>query len=53
MAEMHDTTEEYLETILELEEEGIVPLRARIAVQPQHVTTGRGVDGMRVQDHGR
>lgn len=30
MAEMHDTTEEYLETILALEEEGIRPLRARI-----------------------
>jgi len=30
MAEMHDTTEEYLETILELEEEGTVPLRARL-----------------------
>jgi len=30
MAEMHDATEEYLETILELEEEGIVPIRARL-----------------------
>ena len=30
MAEMHDTTEEYLETILEIEEEGIVPIRARL-----------------------
>jgi len=27
---MHDTTEEYLETILALEEEGVRPLRARI-----------------------
>ena len=27
---MHDTTEEYLETILSIEEEGIVPLRARL-----------------------
>src|SRR5262245_46635306 len=27
---MHDTTEEYLETILELEEEGTRPLRARL-----------------------
>jgi DtxR family Mn-dependent transcriptional regulator len=27
---MHDTTEEYLETILEIEEEGIPPLRARL-----------------------
>ncbi len=30
MADLHDTTEEYLETILELEEEGIEPLRARL-----------------------
>jgi DtxR family Mn-dependent transcriptional regulator len=30
MAELHDTTEEYLETILSIEEEGIVPLRARL-----------------------
>jgi DtxR family Mn-dependent transcriptional regulator len=27
---MHDTTEEYLETILSIEEEGVVPLRARL-----------------------
>src|SRR5262245_13064835 len=30
MAEMHDTTEEYLETILSIEEEGVVPMRARL-----------------------
>jgi DtxR family Mn-dependent transcriptional regulator len=30
MAEMHDATEEYLETILEIEEEGIIPIRARL-----------------------
>ncbi len=30
MAEFHDTTEQYLQTILELEEEGITPLRARL-----------------------
>lgn len=30
MAEMHDTTEEYLEQILELEEEGTLPMRARL-----------------------
>src|SRR4051812_7813536 len=30
MAEMHDTTEEYLESILAIEEEGVVPLRARL-----------------------
>jgi DtxR family transcriptional regulator, Mn-dependent transcriptional regulator len=30
VAELHDTTEEYLETILALEEEGVTPLRARL-----------------------
>jgi DtxR family Mn-dependent transcriptional regulator len=30
MAELHDTTEEYLETILALEEEGVPALRARL-----------------------
>jgi DtxR family Mn-dependent transcriptional regulator len=30
MADMHDTTEEYLEQIFDLEEEGTVPLRARL-----------------------
>ncbi len=30
MAELHDTTEEYLETILAIEEEGVVPMRARL-----------------------
>ena len=31
MSDLIDTTEMYLRTILDLEEEGIVPLRARIA----------------------
>lgn len=30
MADLHDATEHYLETILEIEEEGITPIRARI-----------------------
>jgi DtxR family Mn-dependent transcriptional regulator len=30
VAEIHDTTEEYLEAILEIEEEGTVPIRARL-----------------------
>lgn len=30
MAELHDVTEEYLEQILELEEEGVAPMRARL-----------------------
>ncbi|MGW0493640.1 metal-dependent transcriptional regulator, partial [Streptomyces olivaceus] len=31
MARLIDTTEMYLRTVLELEEEGVVPMRARIA----------------------
>ncbi len=30
MAEHHDATEEYLEAILEIEEEGVIPIRARL-----------------------
>src|SRR3954453_22420431 len=30
VAEHHDATEEYLEAILEIEEEGIIPIRARL-----------------------
>jgi DtxR family Mn-dependent transcriptional regulator len=30
VAEWHDTTEEYLEAILEIEEEGVTPIRARL-----------------------
>jgi DtxR family Mn-dependent transcriptional regulator len=30
VAEWHDATEEYLEAILEIEEEGVVPIRARL-----------------------
>lgn len=36
MTDLIDTTEMYLRTILELEEEGIVPLRARIAERLEH-----------------
>ncbi|WP_415856136.1 metal-dependent transcriptional regulator [Sinomonas sp. G460-2] len=36
MTDLIDTTEMYLRTILELEEEGIVPLRARIAERLRH-----------------
>ena len=36
MADLIDTTEMYLKTVLELEEEGIVPLRARIADRLGH-----------------
>ena len=30
MAEHHDATQEYLEAILEIEEEGVIPIRARL-----------------------
>ncbi|ASN51137.1 metal-dependent transcriptional regulator [Sinomonas sp. R1AF57] len=36
MSDLIDTTEMYLRTILELEEEGITPLRARIAERLRH-----------------
>ncbi|NDK32744.1 metal-dependent transcriptional regulator [Nesterenkonia haasae] len=36
MTDLIDTTEMYLRTILDLEEEGIVPLRARIAERLEH-----------------
>ncbi len=36
MTDLIDTTEMYLRTILELEEEGIVPLRARISERLGH-----------------
>ena len=51
MAELHDTTEEYLETILALEEEGVVPMRARLverlglSAAAVSETVGRLVDG--------
>jgi DtxR family Mn-dependent transcriptional regulator len=51
VAELHDTTEEYLETILALEEEGVVPMRARLverlglSAAAVSETVGRLVDG--------
>ena len=36
MTDLIDTTEMYLRTILELEEEGITPMRARIAERLDH-----------------
>ena len=51
MSDLIDTTEMYLRTIFELEEEGIVPLRARIAERLGHsgptVAPDRGADGAR------
>jgi DtxR family Mn-dependent transcriptional regulator len=51
VAELHDTTEEYLETILSLEEEGVIPMRARLverlglSAAAVSETVGRLVDG--------
>ena len=36
MNDLIDTTEMYLKSIIELEEQGIVPLRARIAERLEH-----------------
>ena len=36
MADLIDTTEMYLKTILELEEDGVTPLRARIVDRLGH-----------------
>ena len=41
MTDLIDTTEMVLRTILELEEEGIVPMRARIAERLEHYRPDR------------
>jgi DtxR family Mn-dependent transcriptional regulator len=57
MAEMHDTTEEYLEQIIELEEEGTTPMRARLverlglSAASVSETVGRLVDNGFVEMH--
>ncbi len=57
MAEMHDTTEEYLEQIIELEEEGVTPMRARLverlglSAASVSETVGRLVDNGFVEMH--
>jgi DtxR family Mn-dependent transcriptional regulator len=57
MAELHDTTEEYLEQIIELEEEGVTPMRARLVerlgLSPASVseTVGRLVENGFVEMH--
>src|ERR1700742_925196 len=58
MAEMHDTTEEYLESILAIEEEGVVPMRARLverlglSAAAVSETVGRLSDNGFVELHG-
>lgn len=52
MAELHDPTEQYLENILELEEEGITPLRARL-VERLDLSAPAVSEGVaRLEDHG-
>ena len=57
MTDLIDTTEMYLRTIFELEEEGITPLRARIAERLGHsgptVSPDRRPHGARRADHRR
>src|SRR6476659_286971 len=55
---MHDTTEEYLETILAIEEDGVIPLRARLverlglSAAAVSETVGRLSDNGFVELHG-
>ncbi len=52
MSELIDTTEMYLRTILELEEEGIVPMRARIAERLEHSGPTVSQTVARMEKHG-
>ena len=45
MSDLIDTTEMYLRTIYELQEEGITPMRARIAERLGHSGPHRLADG--------
>jgi len=52
MAEMHDTTEEYLEHIFSLEEEGIPPMRARLVERLGLSAAAVSETVQRLQDRG-
>lgn len=52
MTDLIDTTEMYLRTILELEEEGIVPMRARIAERLDHSGPTVSQTVARMERHG-
>jgi DtxR family transcriptional regulator, Mn-dependent transcriptional regulator len=58
MAELHDATEEYLEAILAIEEDGVIPLRARLverlglSAAAVSETVGRLSDNGYVELHG-
>lgn len=52
MTDLIDTTEMYLRTVLELEEEGIVPMRARIAERLEHSGPTVSQTVARMERHG-
>ena len=52
MAEWHDTTEEYLEAVLSLEEEGIRPMRARLVERLGLSAAAVSETVARLADHG-
>jgi DtxR family transcriptional regulator, Mn-dependent transcriptional regulator len=52
VAELHDTTEEYLETILSIEEEGVVPMRARLVERLGLSAAAVSETVARLEDHG-
>ena len=52
MAEMHDTTEEYLESILAIEEDGVVPMRARLVERLGLSAAAVSETVGRLSDHG-
>ena len=52
MTDLIDTTEMYLRTILELEEEGITPMRARIAERLEHSGPTVSQTVARMEKHG-
>ncbi len=52
MAELHDTTEEYLETILAIEEDGVIPLRARLVERLGLSAAAVSETVGRLSDHG-
>ena len=49
---MHDTTEEYLESILAIEEEGVVPMRARLVERLGLSAAAVSETVGRLSDHG-
>jgi DtxR family Mn-dependent transcriptional regulator len=52
VAEWHDATEEYLEAILEIEEEGVIPIRARLVERLRLSAPAVSETVNRLVDHG-